>query len=203
MELVPSRLRGETAAFDIKAGKLVVEQGRRITARHIRELEKAKAPRNWMCPMITCWVIPGKDIVNKKPVKLLLECNTEITRRSCWKSWPRTRKDVTVLRLVHQRPGCGPIRLRYPAYRPVSAPKLEALVEIYRMMRPGEPPTKEPAEGLFQNLFFSSERYDLSGVGRMKFNRRLGSRRRKAVAYWIDEDIVVARAANPDRYPQR
>ena len=51
---------------------------------------------------------------------------------------------------------------------------LEALVEIYRMMRPGEPPTKESAENLFQNLFFSAERYDLSAVGRMKFNRRLG-----------------------------
>ena len=51
---------------------------------------------------------------------------------------------------------------------------LEALVEIYRMMRPGEPPTKESAENLFANLFFSPERYDLSAVGRMKFNRRLG-----------------------------
>ena len=52
--------------------------------------------------------------------------------------------------------------------------KLEALVEIYRMMRPGEPPTKEAAENLFQNLFFNQERYDLSAVGRMKFNRRVG-----------------------------
>src|SRR5690606_41885989 len=52
--------------------------------------------------------------------------------------------------------------------------KLEALVEIYRMMRPGEPPTKEAAENLFQNLFVNAERYDLSAVGRMKFNRRVG-----------------------------
>jgi hypothetical protein len=51
---------------------------------------------------------------------------------------------------------------------------LEALVEIYRMMRPGEPPTKEAAENLFNNLFFNGERYDLSAVGRMKFNRRVG-----------------------------
>src|SRR5690625_6579992 len=58
--------------------------------------------------------------------------------------------------------------------------QLEALVEIYRMMRPGEPPTKESAEGLFQNLFFSPERYDLSNVGRMKFNRRLGREDRKS-----------------------
>ncbi len=52
--------------------------------------------------------------------------------------------------------------------------QLEALVEIYRMMRPGEPPTKDAAENLFKNLFFTSERYDLSAVGRMKFNRRIG-----------------------------
>ena len=52
--------------------------------------------------------------------------------------------------------------------------RLEALVEIYRMMRPGEPPTKDAAENLFQNLFFNGERYDLSPVGRMKFNRRVG-----------------------------
>ena len=60
--------------------------------------------------------------------------------------------------------------------------QLEALVEIYRMMRPGEPPTKESAENLFQNLFFSAERYDLSAVGRMKFNRRLGRKRSKVRA---------------------
>ena len=52
--------------------------------------------------------------------------------------------------------------------------RLEALVEIYRMMRPGEPPTKDAAENLFHNLFFNHERYDLSAVGRMKFNRRVG-----------------------------
>ena len=51
--------------------------------------------------------------------------------------------------------------------------ELEAQVEIYRMMRPGEPPTKEAAQGLFANMFFNPDRYDLSTVGRMKFNRRL------------------------------
>ena len=55
-----------------------------------------------------------------------------------------------------------------------TASQLEAQIEIYRMMRPGEPPTKEAAENLFKNLFFSQDRYDLSAVGRMKFNRRVG-----------------------------
>ena len=64
-----------------------------------------------------------------------------------------------------------------------STTRLEALVEIYRMMRPGEPPTKEAAENLFQNLFFNADRYDLSAVGRMKFNRRVGRETSKAKAY--------------------
>ncbi len=68
--------------------------------------------------------------------------------------------------------------------------QLEALVEIYRMMRPGEPPTKEAAETLFKNLFFISERYDLSAVGRMKFNRRVGRKRLTGPGILSKEDIV-------------
>ena len=68
--------------------------------------------------------------------------------------------------------------------------ELEALVEIYRMMRPGEPPTKESAENLFQNLFFSADRYDLSAVGRMKFNRRLGREEVIGSGVLDREDIV-------------
>src|SRR5690606_11778740 len=68
--------------------------------------------------------------------------------------------------------------------------QLEALVEIYRMMRPGEPPTKESAENLFNNLFFSLERYDLSAVGRMKFNRRLGRDEVEGLGPLTREDIV-------------
>jgi DNA-directed RNA polymerase beta subunit len=68
--------------------------------------------------------------------------------------------------------------------------QLEALVEIYRMMRPGEPPTKDAAETLFNNLFFSAERYDLSAVGRMKFNRRIGRTEIEGSGVLSKEDIV-------------
>ena len=66
----------------------------------------------------------------------------------------------------------------------------EAMVEIYRMMRPGEPPTKESAENLFSNLFFAPERYDLSAVGRMKFNRRLGRKESEGPSVLNNDDIV-------------
>src|SRR5262249_61493235 len=68
--------------------------------------------------------------------------------------------------------------------------RLEALVEIYRMMRPGEPPTKDAAENLFQNLFFNDERYDLSVVGRMKFNRRVGRAELTGSGVLSKEDII-------------
>ena len=66
----------------------------------------------------------------------------------------------------------------------------EALVEIYRMMRPGEPPTKDASEALFKNLFFSAERYDLSDVGRMKLNRRVGREEIVGPGTLSKEDIV-------------
>src|SRR5690606_31680367 len=69
--------------------------------------------------------------------------------------------------------------------------QLEALVEIYRMMRPGERPTKDAAETLFNNLFFASERYDLSAVGRMKFNRGIGGQDIEAAGVLSREDIVA------------
>ena len=71
-----------------------------------------------------------------------------------------------------------------------STNRLEALVEIYRMMRPGEPPTKDAAEQLFENLFFSADRYDLSTVGRMKFNSRLGRDEHMGTGVLSQDDIV-------------
>src|SRR5690606_12969705 len=84
---------------------------------------------------------------------------------------------------------CGPFISETLRSDPTKS-QLEALVEIYRMMRPGEPPTKESAEGLFQNLFFNQERYDLSSVGRMKCNRRLGREAETGEGTLSNEDIV-------------
>src|SRR5690606_13633223 len=84
---------------------------------------------------------------------------------------------------------CGPFMSDTLRVDPTRTP-LEALVEIYRMMRPGEPPTKESAENLFNNLFFSEERYDLSGVGRMKLNRRLGREESTGEGTLTHDDIL-------------
>jgi len=190
MTLIPERLRGDIAAYDIKAGKkIVVEQGRRVTARHIRELEKAN---------VTELEVPGdylygrslaRNIVDEKTGEVLVECNTELTEEVLGQLAEAGVKEIATL--YTNELDCGPFisdTLRQDSTRN----ELEALVEIYRMMRPGEPPTKESAENLFQNLFFSADRYDLSTVGRMKFNRRLGREGIVGSGVLDKEDIVDA-----------
>ncbi|NQX89693.1 MAG: DNA-directed RNA polymerase subunit beta [Halioglobus sp.] len=188
MALIPERLRGDVAAFDIKAGnKVVVEQGRRITARHIRELEEAKIKQLEIPVEYLHGRALAQDIVDEETGEVLIECNTEITAEVLEKlAELEVRKIET---LYTNELDCGPFisdTLRQDSTRN----ELEALVEIYRMMRPGEPPTKESAENLFQNLFFSPDRYDLSGVGRMKFNRRLGRAEVTGSGVLDKEDIV-------------
>jgi len=188
MTLIPERLRGDVAAFDIKAGKkVVVEQGRRITARHIRELEEAKITALEIPPEYLFGRSLATNVVDTKTGEVIVECNTEVTAEILEKL---TAVGVTKIATLYTNElDCGPFisdTLRQDSTRN----ELEALVEIYRMMRPGEPPTKESAENLFQNLFFSADRYDLSAVGRMKFNRRLGREEVTGSGVLDREDIV-------------
>ncbi len=188
-ELVPARLRGDIASFDIKGkgGKVVVEQGRRITARHIRELENAgitqlEVPRDYLIGRSL-----ARDVIDTETGEILVPCNTALTTTDLTKieeSGLSTIETIYTNDIDH-----GPFlseTLRIDATRS----RMDALVEIYRMMRPGEPPTKESAETLFLNLFFSADRYDLSAVGRMKFNRRLGREAVDGPSTLADEDIV-------------
>jgi len=172
LELDPERLRGEIAAFDIvdKKGAVVVEKGRRITARHIRELEKGKVTTLEVTQEYMLGRSLAKDIADPKTGEMLLECNTEITEENLALIIEAGITDIETL--YTNDLDCGSFISDTLRADP-SRTQLEALVEIYRMMRPGEPPTKESAENLFYNLFFNLERYDLSSVGRMKFNRRL------------------------------
>jgi len=172
LALVPSRLRGETATFDITAKKeVIVEAGKRITARHIKQLEKAgvkklEVPREYLVGKTL-----AHNVVDTETGELLANANDEITEEMVDALIEKGVKDIRTLftnDLDH-----GPYVSDTLRIDPTSN-ALEAMVEIYRMMRPGEPPTKEAAQNLFHNLFFTEDRYDLSAVGRMKFNRRLG-----------------------------
>ncbi|WP_444887950.1 DNA-directed RNA polymerase subunit beta [Microbulbifer sp. JMSA008] len=189
LELIPSRLRGDVASFDIKdgQGKVIVEEGRRITPRHIRQLEKAgveklDAPLEYLFGRIL-----AHDIVDESTGEIAVECNAEITAEVI--AQLRTLNIKTFETLYTNDLDRGPFISDTLRAEP-SRTQLEALVEIYRMMRPGEPPTKESAESLFENLFFTDERYDLSAVGRMKFNRRLGREDETGEGTLSKEDIV-------------
>ena len=172
MQLVPERLRGETATFEIKLGrKVIVEEGRRITAKHVRDMGKSTVDKLTVPAEYLEDKILAHDIVDTETGELLAAANAELTPELV--EALITGGIETIRTLFVNDLDRGAFISNTLNIDP-STTRLEALVEIYRMMRPGEPPTKEAAENLFQNLFFNPDRYDLSDVGRMKFNRRVG-----------------------------
>ena len=187
--LIAERLRGEVAGFDIVGpnGKTIVETGRRITARHVRLIEdsglkKLAVPRDYLLEQVT-----AKDIIDESTGEVAIPCNSIITEEVIEKLFELKVKSFETI--YTNDLDCGPFISDTMRVDP-SSNRLEALVEIYRMMRPGEPPTKESAENLFGNLFFSNDRYDLSGVGRMKFNRRLGREETEGEGTLSRDDII-------------
>ncbi|MFZ5532546.1 MAG: DNA-directed RNA polymerase subunit beta [Pseudomonadota bacterium] len=188
LDLVPERLRGELASFDIRIGdQVLVEEGRRVTARHIRELEKAGLDRLVVPAEYLVGKIAAHDVVDTETGELLVRANDELTAAQV--SALRAAGVAELRTLYVNDLDRGPYISSTLRADPTTS-QLEALVEIYRMMRPGEPPTKEAAETLFQNLFFSFDRYDLSAVGRMKFNRRLGREEITGPGTLSQDDIV-------------
>ncbi|MCZ6854545.1 MAG: DNA-directed RNA polymerase subunit beta, partial [Gammaproteobacteria bacterium] len=189
VDLIPERMRGDMTSFDIsdRSGKVIVEVGRRITARHVRLLEdsglkRLDVPREYLIDRVI-----ANDIVDKASGEILVLCNTLITEEVLEQLLEAGIHDIPTI--YTNDLDCGPYISDTLRIDPTSN-KLEALVEIYRMMRPGEPPTKEAAENLFTNLFFATERYDLSAVGRMKFNRRLGREDITGEGILLNEDVI-------------
>ena len=173
LELVPERLRGETLDFDLADGdKVIVEAGKRITARHVKQLEQSG-----IAALAVPDELPGRPhpVARRRRCEYRRTAGAPPTTRSTKTSWPSSARPAST-----PSARCGSTTsIAAPTCRntlriDATKTQLEALVEIYRMMRPGEPPTKDAAQNLFHNLFFTFERYDLSGVGRMKFNRRIG-----------------------------
>ncbi|TAK59695.1 DNA-directed RNA polymerase subunit beta [Methylobacter sp.] len=187
--IVPERMRGEIAAFDIKSknGQVLVEEGRRITAKHIREMIKSgltevEVPKDYLVGKIL-----GNNLIDRSTGELVANVNDELTVAIIDRCIESGITDLNTLFVNDLDKGpymSNAMRLD------TTTNSLEALVEIYRMMRPGEPPTKDSAENLFQNLFFTDERYDLSTVGRMKFNRRLGRQETTGPGTLTKDDII-------------
>ena len=170
--LVPERLRGEVARFDFcdASGKVIVAKDKRITAKHIRELDSAGITKIPVPEDFVVGRVVAQNIVDKDTGEVLANANDEITEALLAKL---VEAGIETLQTLYvndlDRGGFISQTLRTDE----TASKQAARIAIFRMMRPGEPPTEEAVEILFNGLFYSDERYDLSGVGRMKFNRRV------------------------------
>ncbi len=189
MDLVPRRLRGQQVGFDIAtpSGTVIVEAGKRITARHVRELEKSRIKKIAVPPAHLVGRCLAHDVADPATGELLVSANEVLTEELIEKFYELGIKTIETIYTndLDQGPYISET-LRIDPTRN----ELEAQIEIYRMMRPGEPPTKEAAAALFHNLFFNVDRYDLSAVGRMKFNRRLGRDLDEGAGTLSKEDII-------------
>ncbi len=191
MELVVERLRGEIARFDIKdkAGRVIVAKDKRINAKHLKEIKQAKVSKIFVPADFLLGRSLAETIIVQDTGEVLAKANDEITEELLVKL---KTENVSKIKTIYVND------LDYGDYvsstlRIDETPdRLSARIAIYRMMRPGEPPTEDSVEALFQRLFFNSDTYDLSGVGRMKFNKRLGRDNSDGPVTLTKEDILEA-----------
>src|SRR3984893_9193604 len=190
MEFVPERLRGEVARFDIqdREGAVIVQKDKRINAKHIRDLEAAKTkfisvPEDYLLGRVL-----AKNVVDGETGEVIANANDEITEMVLEKLRESKVKDIQTLYTndLDQGPYISST-LRIDE----TADRMAARIAIYRMMRPGEPPQEESVEALFNRLFYSEDAYDLSKVGRMKFNRRVGRDEITGLMTLQDDDILA------------
>ncbi len=190
LDLVPERLRGENAVADIAdtKGHVIVEAGKRITMRHVRLIEKAGVKSLDVPDDYLLGKTLAHDVVDESTGELVMRANDEITEESLAGLREAGIEKIEILYVNDLDQ--GPYISTTLRIDPTTS-ELEALYEIYKMMRPGEPPSKDAAQNLFKNLFFTTERYDLSAVGRMKFNRRVGRDAIEGEGV-LDRDDIIA-----------
>ena len=188
LQVIPRRLMGRVSPVEIESkGEVIVKKGDRISARHIRKIESAKIKSLDMPKEAMFGQVIAKDILDKSTGEIIIEANTIIDEDTMPVLDELNLSELETLYIndIESGPYIADT-LRADS----TTNEIEALVEIYRMMRPGEPPTKEAATTLFNNLFFNAERYDLSAVGRMKFNKRLGIEDLEGSSILSDDDIL-------------
>ncbi len=189
-EVVPERLRGEMARFDIvgKSGKVIVAEGKRITVRHIREIQEAGIDKLAVGVDFLVGRVLANDIVDKDSGEIIANANDEITETLLEALIASGISKIHTLFINDLDQGAFMSQtLRIDE----TTNQWTARVAVYRMMRPGEPPTEDAVENLFNGLFFSEERYNLSAVGRMKFNRRVGLEDLTGSSILSNADIVA------------
>ncbi|WP_174873600.1 DNA-directed RNA polymerase subunit beta [Vogesella oryzae] len=171
MKVVADRLKGEVAKSDIvdKDGKLIVAKDKRITAKHIRDITTANLDRIEVPFDVLVGKVLAKNVVAPETGEVIARANEEITDELLAKM---DIQDVAEVEVLYTNDLDHGAYIAQTLRGDDTADQLAARVAIYRMMRPGEPPTEDAVEQLFQRLFFNADSYDLSRVGRMKFNTR-------------------------------
>jgi len=189
-ELKPDRMRGEIARFDIvtKQGKLIVQKDKRITVKHVRDMEQAGLSKIAVSEEFLLGRTLGHSLVNKETGEIVANANDEITE-SLLKKIVEAGID-TIQTIYTNDLDQGPY-ISQTLRTDETTDQMQAQVAIYRMMRPGEPPTEDAVRTLFNGLFYAEERYDLSAVGRMKFNRRVGRNELTGPGTLSNEDIIA------------
>ncbi|ALQ51529.1 DNA-directed RNA polymerase subunit beta [Nitrosomonas ureae] len=189
-ELVPDRLRGEVASFDIfaKGKKIIVQKDKRITAKHIREMQEAKIDQLEVPEDFLLGRILAQNIVDPDTGEIIALANDEISEETIAKFRIGNVKKINTLYINDLNHGAY---ISQTLKIDETTDEMNAQIAIYRMMRPGEPPTEDAVKALFAGLFYSPERYDLSVVGRMKFNRRVGRTELTGSPTLSNEDIIA------------
>src|SRR6202043_3316591 len=185
-----NRLRGYKAVNDLvdaDSGKVVVEAGKKITVRQARQLAERglKALRMTDEELIGHYI--AEDLVNPKTGEIHVEAGEEITEKTLKVLNEAGYKEIPVLDIDHVNVGAY---IRNTLAVDKNMTREDALFDIYRVMRPGEPPTLDTAQAMFHSLFFDSERYDLSAVGRVKMNMRLDLTAEDTMRTLRKEDIL-------------
>jgi DNA-directed RNA polymerase subunit beta len=190
LELLADRLKGEIAKFDIntKQGKLIVQKDKRVTAKHIRDMEQAGMKRLTVNEDYLVGRVLATNIVNTETGEIVANANEEITEALLKKL---IEAGIETLYTIYTNDLDQGAYISSTLRIDETVDAMNAKVAIYRMMRPGEPPTEDAVNTLFQGLFFSPERYDISTVGRMKFNRRVGREELTGAMILSTEDIVA------------
>lgn len=166
-------MRGEVAKFDFVApdGTVIVAKDKRITAKHIRDIATAGIKQLVVPEDFILGRVVARNIIDKSTGEVVANANDEITETLLANL---REAEISTIETLYTNDLDRGAFISNTLRADETVSRQAARVAIYRMMRPGEPPTEEAVEILFRGLFYSDERYDLSGVGRMKFNRRLG-----------------------------
>ncbi len=190
LAFVPERFKGEVARFDIidKSGAVIVEKDKRITARHTRQLEQSGTTHLSVPEDFLLGRVLAKNQIDPDTGELIAKANEELTESLLKKLRSAGILDLELLFTNELDQGAY---ISQTLATDETADELAARVAIYRMMRPGEPPTEDAVQALFQRLFYSEDTYDLSRVGRMKFNARVGRDESTGAMVLSNEDILA------------